>query len=538
LLTAQRLRPFLASALLLTPLVWTVQGPADRFVPVGVAYAVSPSAGRDNIRRELEAIREAGFNTIATTLAWDDLEPSRGDYRASILDDLLAAADDTGLKVVLRLGTARPPAWVLREFPDGRFEADAMTAGGKGGAARACLDHPGVSAAVQALVRTVSERASRHPAWHAFDLGSDLPSGFCRCRHTAQRYREWGKSNRPDPAAFVRLTLRDHLRLMVAASTARGSRLATSVATVPSVLRWSVVPQSLDRDDWLVASAVDRYGTTVPFLSAAAPPDRLPFGFDGIRSASLEKGWWMRARPAVPEDVRAWGWSALARGARGLIYDDAPGLGGFAHVISRNQTLFGELRPRPAKAAIVYDPGADGSVEQPAGAATAFYTALFHHNIQADLLHVDQLTIETVQRYKLVFLGSSSTLSPAAAAMLKRYAADGGTLVSDATLPGDRIAELATRAGAAPDVRIEGGRGLVETRFIESADVLMLIGLNHAAEPQRVKMTFTLETPEAIWQNMETGSAVNFVAGSDGPVYTYSFRPRDVLVLMIRKNRR
>ena len=122
--------------------------------------------------------------------------------------------------------------------------------------------------------------------------------------------------------------------------------------------------------------------------------------------------------------------------------------------------------------------------------------------------------------------------------MLKRYAADGGTLVSDATLPGDRIAELATRADAAPDVRIEGGRGLVETRFIESPNVLMLIGLNHAAEPQRVKMTFTLETPEAIWQNMETGSAVNFVAGSDGPVYTYSFRPRDALVLVIRKNLR
>jgi hypothetical protein len=34
---------------------------------------------------------------------------------------------------------------------------------------------------------------------------------------------------------------------------------------------------------------------------------------------------------------------------------------------------------------------------------------------------------------------------------------------------------------------------------------------------------------------METGAAVNFVAGLDGPSYTHTFGPRDVLVLMIRK---
>jgi hypothetical protein len=34
---------------------------------------------------------------------------------------------------------------------------------------------------------------------------------------------------------------------------------------------------------------------------------------------------------------------------------------------------------------------------------------------------------------------------------------------------------------------------------------------------------------------MLTGSAVNFVAGPKGPVYTRTFPPHDVLVLMIRK---
>jgi hypothetical protein len=393
------------------------------------------------------------------------------------------------------------------------------------------MDHPDVSAAVQAVVRAASERASRHAALYAIDVASDRPSGFCRCRHTQRRYRDWAESRRPDPGIFVRLTMRDHLRLMVEASAARGSRLATSVAAVPSILRPS---GQFPQDDWLMSAVGDRYGTTVPFTPAGAPFDALPLGFDGIRSASLAKGWWMRARPVVPEDVRAWGWTALARGARGLMYADARGLGGFAHVITRNLALFGELRPRPAKIAIVYDPLAPSTVTSD---LSAVYRALFRRNIQADVIHVDQVAAERAGGYRVLFLRSTSSLSAPAQEALKQYVAAGGTLVSEsgAALTDERVIELAARAGVTPDVRIEGGRGVVETRFLESPNVLMLIGLNHGAEPLRVGMTFTLETPEAIWQNMESGSAVNFVAGPDGPVYAYSFRPRDALVLMIRK---
>ena len=89
-----------------------------------------------------------------------------------------------------------------------------------------------------------------------------------------------------------------------------------------------------------------------------------------------------------------------------------------------------------------------------------------------------------------------------------------------------------------PDVRLNGGAGLVETRFLESADALLLIAINHADTPQRVTMTFTPDVPEAIWQNMETGASINFVAGASGPTYTYAFAPRDVVVLMIRRKYR
>jgi hypothetical protein len=82
---------------------------------------------------------------------------------------------------------------------------------------------------------------------------------------------------------------------------------------------------------------------------------------------------------------------------------------------------------------------------------------------------------------------------------------------------------------------IDGGQDDVEGHWLESPDTLLLIAINHASEPRDVTITFAPAIPEAIWQNMLTGSAVNFVARPKGPVYTRTFAPRDVLVLMIRK---
>lgn len=83
-------------------------------------------------------------------------------------------------------------------------------------------------------------------------------------------------------------------------------------------------------------------------------------------------------------------------------------------------------------------------------------------------------------------------------------------------------------------VRIEAATPDVFARFVESADAIVLVAANLTGTEQRVTLTFAPETPEAIWQNMEHGGAVNFVAGPEGPLYTRVFPPHDVIVLMIR----
>ena len=72
-------------------------------------------------------------------------------------------------------------------------------------------------------------------------------------------------------------------------------------------------------------------------------------------------------------------------------------------------------------------------------------------------------------------------------------------------------------------------------RFLESADAMVLVAASLSDSAQRVTLTFSPETPEAIWQNMETGGAVNFVAGPEGPTYSRTFSAHEVVVLMIRK---
>jgi len=549
---------------------------AEPFVPIGLSYSNEHSADRARSARDLQTIRALGFNTIRTVVQWAEAEPIRGQYRFDAPDQVLDLAGEAGLKVILQLDTASAPDWLLRRYPDGRFISDSNKSDGLQAGSRICLDHPGVRADVVAFIGAASERGSRHTSGHAVDLGSEPRAGFCICPHTKRRFQEWlkaryGTDARPsaanvaDRAAFVALELRDDLKLMADASGPRGPRFVSSHANVPSVIR-SVVGGWAGQDDWLMSSVVDHYGTSIDLNrpgSALLWHITLASALDGIRSAAREKGWWMgglradqgaagRRETVSAADLRLWGWTALARGARGLTYaelefdgvnaDRARAAGELAGIITRNPALFAPLRPRPSKIAIVYDPL---SYERDASRTFAttrsnsmagFYRALFERNIPADFIHLDEIVAGLASRYKAIFLGDLATLPPPATEALKAYAAAGGMLIREGepvTADPDRLVQL---AGVTPDVRIDGGRGLVETRYLESSDVIMLIGLNHADTAQRVTMTFTPDTQEAIWQNMETGSAVNFVAGPEGPTYTCSFRPKDALVLMIRRN--
>ena len=80
--------------------------------------------------------------------------------------------------------------------------------------------------------------------------------------------------------------------------------------------------------------------------------------------------------------------------------------------------------------------------------------------------------------------------------------------------------------------------GSIVSSVLESPDAIVIIARNASDRTRRVTLTFPPDLPEAIWQNMEAGNAVNFVMGKDGPFYVHTFAPHDALVLAIRKKLR
>src|SRR5687767_1263661 len=93
-----------------------LQGPAgaqrgsEPFVPIAVWYGGStvrtpmvsrqPEAERETWRKDLQAIRALGFNSIRTWVDWGSAEPIRGTFRFEALDQMLTLADEAGLRVI------------------------------------------------------------------------------------------------------------------------------------------------------------------------------------------------------------------------------------------------------------------------------------------------------------------------------------------------------------------------------------------------------------------------------------------------------
>jgi beta-galactosidase len=743
--------PLAALALALVTSPPPAQRATEPFVPIGVWYGGGtsrapmlsrhPAVERDAWRRDLQAIKSAGFNSVKTWVDWASAESVRGQYRFDALEQLLSLADDLGLRVIVQIYTDAAPEWLGKRYPDSSFVTDQGARIGSQASPGYCLDHAGVRADMTAFIGAASAAAARHPSFYAIDVWSEphivnwvwfnTPVEFCYCPHTQARFRDWLKlryrtlealnaawyrtfaswddveaprfgtilsyTDFIDWKTFTAAKLQQDLKLKADASAPRGARAVSSHSDAPAILL-SPLSGYGNPDDWWMSQVVDHYGTSIypKHASAATPwsPVRLTSALDGIRSAARDRGWWIGelqagqgatgvrvAAPVTGADLRFWGWAAISRGARAISYyawypmssgyesngygmieldgritDRARAAGEFAGVVGRNSGLFAPLRPHPSRLAILYNRlsyMAGGNTVAPGlvvrNSMLGIYRALFEQNIQVDFIHPDEVLAGRATDYAAIYLSYPIMLPGAVAAALKAYVKGGGTLISEArpawndergfanaripgagldevfgarerelrsgetitftaernldgalaplagrtfngaafaehleiTRPdtrvlarfpgegggdpamtmarfgegrailigafpsaafeqdpekmratGELLQRLVAFAGVTPEVRIDGAPGLVESRFLESSGAIVLIALNHADSPQKVTFAFAPSIPEAIWQNMETGSQVSFVQGPNGPTYTHMFAARDAMVLV------
>lgn len=591
-------------AVALIGLAWPSQMPprAEPFVPAGVWYG-----GGEAARRDLRTIKSRGFNTVWTPIEWRSAELERGTYRLDALDQLLTHADEVGLRVAIQVHTDVMPVWLGATYPDAALVNDEGVAANPA-TAGVCLDHDGVRSALAAFTTAVVQMSSRHRSVYAFDVWRDphivkpvagAAGEYCFCAHTQGRFRQWLKSRYvlldsldatwkkrhanwneveaprrrsasaggaavADWRAFIAAKLRDDLAFKADAAKADGRFLTASHADMPSTLT-SPTSRFGNPDDWLMRGAVDHYGTALyPKLSAIAAmtPGQAALTLDGIRSATADRGWWLARLqadpPATAADLRLWGWTAIARGARAIAFDSWSSLqdgeraktaGEFAGIIARNPALFAPLRPRASRVGILYDAPSSDVTRQ---SIADFHGALFEQNIQADFVHTGVASEQALWAYDALFVPNGFPVTDVAAVALRAYVARGGALVVDTRvnlavpasrfgkgrairLTGGPLPRIADVTGVQPEVRLSGGGGLVEAGFLESRDALVLIALNHSNEPQRTTLVFPAGTKQQFWQNMETGEMVTFASDRAGITLTHTFAPRDALVLTIRK---
>ncbi len=307
------------------------------------------------------------------------------------------------------------------------------------------------------------------------------------------------------------------------------THLITSHASPPSVFGGGL-------DDFLEAGSLDYYGLSV-YPRYVGEPNlwRMIMGADFSRSANRKNGGFYAGEfqggfstnsmsvgdPVTPDDQRTWIWSLIAAGARGIniyayyvmssgvesggfgligldgkVTERAKGLGQIARFAEENKALFAKSSPAEARIALVYNPSAQyvgGARGTPATTPTAgagrgqggayyqasltgYYRVFAENNIPVDFIHRQEVETTDLSRYKLIIIPCPVVLTREAAAGLKRYVEQGGSLVSEARLAWN--SEHAYTASVIPGMGLSEVFGIRETKVLTRSQVRIIVDDN------------------------------------------------------------
>ena len=320
------------------------------------------------------------------------------------------------------------------------------------------------------------------------------------------------------------------------------THVITSHASPPSIF-------GAQLDDFRQADALDYYGLSV-YPRYVGEPNlwRKIMGADFSRSANKKNGGFyvgefqagfstngMRiGDPVTPDDHRTWIWSLIAKGARainvyayyvmasgsesggfgligldGKVTERAAELGKTARFIEEHKALLIKSKPVEPQVAIVYNPSAEmvggargtpantplvGGVQGQAGSfyvasLTGYYRALAEHNVPVDFIHRRDLESGNLSQYKLIIFPCPIIMTREAAAGLKRYVEQGGSLLAEARLAWN--SERAYSADVVPGMGLIEVFGIRETKIVTREGVRVTVSdTSHPAMSRLKKGAF------------------------------------------------
>lgn len=174
----------------------------------GAQYYRPPFPGRECWERDLANMADLGFNTVKLWAVWNWIEPVRGRYDFSGLDELCGIAERRGLEVVINTIPEGAPAWILPGNEDALYRTgrgELIPFGGppnipSAGWPGLCMDKPSAADRVASFVEAVAGRYRAAgnvvalDVWNEphlepmFDYRGEL---LCYCDHSRAAFRRW-----------------------------------------------------------------------------------------------------------------------------------------------------------------------------------------------------------------------------------------------------------------------------------------------------------------------------------------------------------
>lgn len=163
----------------------------------GIAYGCdynpeqwSPEVWDEDVR----LMGAAGVNLVAINIfGWAHIEPREGHFDFRALDDVIDRLHRAGIRINLGTGTASPPAWLTRAYPEILPMTDDGTHRYPGGRQAWCPSSPDFRQASLRLVEAMARRYGDHEALAIWHVSNELGchNALCYCDQSAAAFRDW-----------------------------------------------------------------------------------------------------------------------------------------------------------------------------------------------------------------------------------------------------------------------------------------------------------------------------------------------------------